>query len=209
MTDKVSLSSMLSATRSQDARIRRIASAETWRGRRHVLETRQQRDTRKSTLLEEPERPPEPIRIERDAQRPATILRVAGEYEERGAKILELFKEIRSTDGSSAVMPIHLSKDDRELFVEVSTRPWNREAVESALRTAATVRSSEHAGAELEILSAYPCSQRDPVLLRNLSGCSLSTRTPARYAREARKRSHGSSGKPRVTSLGRGPRLRS
>ncbi len=34
------------------------------------------------------------IEIERDAPRPATILRVASELEERGAEIQELFKEI-------------------------------------------------------------------------------------------------------------------
>lgn len=118
--------------------------------RRANQETEQDHDP------EETERPPEPIRIERDAQRPATILRVAGEYEKRGAKILELFKEIRSHDGSTIVMPIHLSKDDRELFVEVSTRPWTGESVESTLQTAATIRGSEHASIELEILSAHP-----------------------------------------------------
>ena len=35
-----------------------------------------------------------PIEIERDAPRPATILRVASELEERGGEIQELFKEI-------------------------------------------------------------------------------------------------------------------
>ena len=38
-----------------------------------------------------PEENTDPIQIERDAPRPVTILRVAGELEERGGKILELF----------------------------------------------------------------------------------------------------------------------
>jgi hypothetical protein len=46
-----------------------------------------------------PEENTDPIQIEPDAPRPATILRVAGELEERGATILELFKEIESPLG--------------------------------------------------------------------------------------------------------------
>jgi hypothetical protein len=102
------------------------------------------------------ERPTGPIRVERDAQRPATILRVAGEFEERGGRIVELFKEVRSSRGETAVIPIHVSMDDQQRFVEVSTRPWTPESVEAALHTAATVRASEHADVELDILSAYP-----------------------------------------------------
>lgn len=118
---------------------------------------RANRETPQENIPEqEAERPPEPITLERDAQRPATILRVAGGFEERGAKILELFKEVRSSDGSSAVIPIHLLRGDHELLVEVTTRPWTRDSTESALRNAAVVRGSEYAGNELEILSAYP-----------------------------------------------------
>lgn len=103
-----------------------------------------------------PETPADPIRIERDAQRPAAILRVAGEFEERGARIVELFKEVRSSHDRTAVLPIHLATESGERFVEISTRPWTPESVEAALHTAATVRDSEHAETELEILSAYP-----------------------------------------------------
>ena len=45
------------------------------------------------------ESPVGPIRLERDAPRPATILKVATELEERGAEIRELFKEIRAPGG--------------------------------------------------------------------------------------------------------------
>src|SRR5215207_10641575 len=96
-----------------------------------------------------------PIQIDRDAPRPATILRVAGELEERGGKILELFKEIESPLGR-VVAPIYLRQDDRDFFVEVATGPWDDRKSGEALDTAAIVRSSEHAGAGLEILSGYP-----------------------------------------------------
>ena len=102
-----------------------------------------------------PEENTDPIQIERDAPRPATILRVAGELEERGGRILELFKEIESPLGR-VVLPIYLRQDDRDFFVEVATGPWDdRKAVE-ALDKAAILRSSEHAEAGLEILSGYP-----------------------------------------------------
>jgi hypothetical protein len=97
----------------------------------------------------------DPIQIERDAPRPATILRVAGELEERGGKILELFKEIESPLGR-VVLPIYLRQDDRDFFVEVATGPWDDRKSGEALDKAAIVRSSEHAGAGLEILSGYP-----------------------------------------------------
>jgi len=71
-------------------------------------------------MEETPEEPRGPIRIERDAPRPATILRVAGELEERGGRIIELFKEIESPLGR-VVLPIYLRQDDREFFVEVET----------------------------------------------------------------------------------------
>jgi hypothetical protein len=95
------------------------------------------------------------IQIERDAARPATILRVAGELEERGDKIVELFKEVRSPLGQ-VVLPIHLLREGRDLFVEIETMPWDRKMVEVMANKAAVLRNSEHAQASLEILSAYP-----------------------------------------------------
>src|SRR5918997_729578 len=64
----------------------------------------------------------ESIHVERDAPRPATILKVATELEERGAQIRELFKEISSPLGEVA-LPIHLLRDGRDVFVEVETVP--------------------------------------------------------------------------------------
>jgi hypothetical protein len=96
-----------------------------------------------------------PIAIERDAPRPATILRVASELEERGADIQELFKEIRCPWGQ-VVLPIHLLQGEQDFFVEVETGPWDHRAVEEAVNKAAVVRNSEHTGAGLEVLSAYP-----------------------------------------------------
>jgi len=96
-----------------------------------------------------------PIEIERDAPRPATILSVAGELEERGGKILELFKEIESPLGR-IVLPIHLRQGDRDFFVEVETGPWDSRKSQEALGRAAILRSSDHAEAGLEILSGYP-----------------------------------------------------
>lgn len=98
---------------------------------------------------------PSPIEIERDAPRPATILRVAGELEERGGRILELFKEIRSPKGDT-VLPIHLLQDDETFFVEVATGPWDGRSVREVAERAAVLRASEHADANLELLSAYP-----------------------------------------------------
>src|SRR5215213_6811322 len=97
----------------------------------------------------------EPIRIERDAPRPVTILRVAGELEERGGKILELFKEIESPLGR-VVIPIYLHQGDRDFFVQVATGPCDDRTSAEALDKAAILRSSEHAEAGLEILSGYP-----------------------------------------------------
>ena len=96
-----------------------------------------------------------PIHIERDAPRPATILRVAGELEERGGTILELFKEIDSSFGR-VVLPIYLRQDDQDFFVEVETGPWDRRKSDEAVERAAILRNSEHAEAGLEILSGYP-----------------------------------------------------
>lgn len=106
-----------------------------------------------------PRQPPGPIRIERDAQRPATILRVAGELEERDGKILELFKEVQTPDERTAVIPIHAARDGREIFVEVATRPWTTESIEATLRTVSIVRDSDYADTPLDILSAYPVPQ--------------------------------------------------
>ena len=102
-----------------------------------------------------PEENTDPIQIERDAPRPATILKVAGELEERGGKILELFKEIESPLGR-VVFPIYLHQGDRDFFVEVATGPWDDRKSGEALDKAAILRSSEHAEAGLEILSGYP-----------------------------------------------------
>ena len=98
---------------------------------------------------------PGPIRVTPDAPRPATILRVAGELEERGGRILELFKEIRSPLGQ-VVLPIHLLKDEETFFVEVATGPWDERSEREVAERAAVLRNSEHADAELELLSAYP-----------------------------------------------------
>jgi hypothetical protein len=118
---------------------------------------------------EVPEGPRGPIRIEPDAPRPATILRVAGELEERGGEILELFKEIRSPLGR-AVLPIHLLEDEETFFVEVATGPWDeRGELEFAGRIAA-LRNSEHSEARVELLSAYPVPEK----LRFLCGLSAS-----------------------------------
>ena len=104
---------------------------------------------------EAPEVPTGPIRIQRDSPRPATILRVAGDLEERGGTILELFKEIESPLGR-VVMPIHLRRDDQDFFVDVATGPWNARRSDEAIDRAAILRKSEFAEAGLEMLSAYP-----------------------------------------------------
>jgi hypothetical protein len=113
------------------------------------------------------------IQIERDAARPATILRVAGQLEERGDEIVELFKEVRSPLGQ-VVLPIHLLREGRDLFLEIETRPWDGKMVEETANKAAVLRNSEHAEAGLEILSAYPvpreaeflCSRSPAALLQ-------------------------------------------
>ncbi len=68
-------------------------------------------DTPEAPAEEASEEDSDPIVIERDAPRPATILRVAGELEGRGGKILELFKEVSSPLGE-VVLPIHLRQGD-------------------------------------------------------------------------------------------------
>jgi len=112
-------------------------------------------ETSEEGVEEAPEEHSGPIRIERDAPRPAMILRVAGELEARGGTIVELFKEIESPLGR-VVMPIHFRQDDRDFLVEVATEPWNYRRSREAVDRAAIVRSSEHAEAGLEILSGYP-----------------------------------------------------
>ena len=112
-----------------------------------------------------------PILIEPDAARPATILRVAGELEQRGGEIVELFKEIRSPNGQ-IVLPIHLLSEGRDVFVEVETRPWNEPVVEETLDKAVVLRASDHAGAGFEILSAYPVP-REVVFLSGLTPAAV------------------------------------
>jgi hypothetical protein len=125
-----------------------------------------------------------PIEIERDAPRPATILRVASELEERGGKIQELFKEIRCPWGQ-VVLPIHLREEGQDFFVEVETGPWDQQAVEEKINKAAALRNSEHAGAGLEILSAYPVPKevgfffgRSPAALLQLALLRISVEDP-------------------------------
>jgi hypothetical protein len=113
------------------------------------------RETPEEGVEEAREVPAGPIRVERDAPRPATILRVAGELEERGGTILELFKEIESPFGG-VVMPIHFRQDDEDFLVEVATEPWDGRRSNEAVDRAAIVRNSEFAEAGLEILSGYP-----------------------------------------------------
>ena len=95
------------------------------------------------------------IDLERDSPRPAAILKVANELEGRGGKIQELFKEVQGSWGQ-VVLPIHLVQGSHNYFVEVETGPWDSRAVEEAINKAAVLRSSDHAEAGLEVLSAYP-----------------------------------------------------
>src|SRR5918999_4868130 len=124
------------------------------------------------------------IRVERDAPRPATILKVATELEERGAEIRELFKEIRSS-WDEVALPIHLVRGGRNFFIEVETRPWDPTTTEEAINKAAVLRSSEHAEAGLEILSAYPVPKevgfffdRSPAALLQLALARVSLDDP-------------------------------
>ncbi len=124
------------------------------------------------------------IRIEPDAPRPATILRVAGELEDRGGKIVELFKEVDSPLGK-VVMPIHLRQDDQDVFMQVRTAPWDEKAVAEAATEAAIVRGSEHSEKELEFLSAYPLPREvsfvagdSPAALLQLDLLAVDTRLP-------------------------------
>jgi hypothetical protein len=116
---------------------------------------RDQEQTPEESVVAAPEASTDPIQIERDAPRPATILRVAGELEERGGTILELFKEIESPLGH-VVLPIYMRQEERDFFVEVATGPWDDRTSGEALDKAVILRSSEHARAGLQILSGYP-----------------------------------------------------
>jgi hypothetical protein len=145
-------------------------------------------ETPEELVVAAPEENRDPIQIERDAPRPATILRVAGELEERGGAILELFKEIESPLGR-VVLPIHFRQDDRDFFVEVATGPWDDRKVGEALDKAAIVRSSEHAGAGLEILSGYSVPPEvefyfgtSPAALLQLDLARLTPERPEAYA---------------------------
>jgi hypothetical protein len=141
-----------------------------------------------------------PIEIERDAPRPATILKVASTLEERGGEIRELFKEIRCPWGQ-VVLPIHLREGGEDFFVEVETGPWDDQAVEEAINMAAVVRNSEHAAAGLDILSAYPVPRevefffgRSPAALLQLALFRISADDPegsAALFREAASRHWG------------------
>src|SRR5215211_1061241 len=101
---------------------------------------REEEETPEEGIEEALEEHKGPIRIERDASRPVTILRVAEELEDRGGKILELFKEIESPLGR-VVLPIYLRQDDREFFVEVATGQWDDRKSGEALDKAAILRS--------------------------------------------------------------------
>ncbi len=98
----------------------------------------------------------ETIEIERDASRAACISRVAEELGRRGEEVVELFKEVSSSSGWEAVMPIHLRRGGEDVFVEVETGPWKGNTVESVLKAAAVLRGSEYSDAPLEVLGAYP-----------------------------------------------------
>lgn len=99
-----------------------------------------------------------PITLERDAPRPVAIQHAAQELSRRGDRVVELFKEVRSPKGRTN-LAIYLkrgSKLEEDIFVEVTTSPWDEEAVRDAAMTAAILRGSDHADATLEFLSAYP-----------------------------------------------------
>jgi hypothetical protein len=131
--------------------------------------------------------------VERDAPRPATILKVASELEAQGAEIRELFKKVSSPLGE-VVLPIHLVRGDRETFVEVETGPWDNGKAETVIRKAAAVRTSDHAQAELEIASAYPVPRevaflfaRSPAALLQLALFDLDLDDPERSAEDFRR----------------------
>lgn len=131
---------------------------------------------------------PEPTVLEKNAPRPPAILQVAGNFEQRGARIVELFKEVHSPRGQT-VLPIHLEQDEVERFVEVETGPWSDEAVDAALRAASILRGSDYSSAEVEILSAYPVPSEvmffyshEPAALLQLSLMSGDMNNPEEFA---------------------------
>ncbi|MBA3388052.1 MAG: hypothetical protein M3397_01195 [Actinomycetota bacterium] len=95
------------------------------------------------------------IKIERDAQRPTAILRVANELEMRGGEIVELFKEVRSAT-RQVVIPIHLRQDDEDFFIEVETGAWDEAASERVIGAVSAMRATLGPEANLELVSAYP-----------------------------------------------------
>jgi hypothetical protein len=99
----------------------------------------------------------EPIPVERDAPRPAQISRAAQELEaRRNETVVELFEEVESPQGR-ALLPIHTRRESGEdAFFEVQTVAWEDQDVENLLGIAAILRSSSHADAAFEVLSAYP-----------------------------------------------------
>ena len=84
------------------------------------------------------------------------------------------------------MLPIHLLQGEQDFFVEVETGPWEPRAVEEAINKAAVVRhSAEHAGAGLEVLSAYPVPEevrfffsRAPAALLQLALIRVSLEDP-------------------------------
>lgn len=99
----------------------------------------------------------ETVQVERDASRPAQISRAAQELEgRRNETVVELFEEVESPQGR-ALLPIHTrSESGEDAFFEVQTTAWEDQDIERLLRTAAVLRSSNHAAAAFEVLSAYP-----------------------------------------------------
>lgn len=96
------------------------------------------------------------IQIEPGSPRPATILRIAGELEERGEEIGELFKDVGSPNGNF-VFPIHiLGEDGEDVMVEVVTDEWNENTKRQTVRAAAILRESDYRDSELRVFSAYP-----------------------------------------------------
>jgi hypothetical protein len=132
------------------------------------------------------------VEIERDVPRPAAILRVANELEGRGAKIQELFKEVRC-DWGQVVLPIHVVQEGQEFFVEVETGTWDAYTAKEAINKAAVLRSSDHAEAGLEVLSAYPVPRevgyffgRSPAALLQLALVGVSLDEPEESAEQFR-----------------------
>ena len=128
--------------------------------KRRERETPGERSEALGPLADQPEdlaaRPlAETIELERDAPRAASISRIAEELGRRGEDVVELFKEVTSPTGR-AILPIYLRRDGEDVFVEAETGPWHRKAVRNVLKTAAVLRRSEHSGATLEVLGAYP-----------------------------------------------------